>query len=107
MASQPWNTKNFSQADLLNFLQSLFVQLLALFIMLVPVVHDKSLHQPWVFIFATISFVCAILAPALYASVGPAWSNLLSYFAVISQALLTLQLIQGLQNSVLKAQKAA
>ena len=105
MVSPAWNSQNANTAELFSFLQTFNVQLLALFIMLVPVLHRKSLHKPWIFFFAATSFIFAILAPALYNSVGSAWSNLLTYLSSICQAFLTLQLVKGLQNPVACARK--
>jgi hypothetical protein len=71
----------------------------------VPVVHRASLRQPWI-IFASASLLFAILAPALYAAVWLAWSNLLAaYLSGILQAAFSLQLTKALQRPQGKTRK--
>jgi hypothetical protein len=107
MKSEPWTQQKFSYADLFNCLQTFLVQALAVFVMSIPVIHNRHLHQTWIFTFAAISLISSILSLALYPALGLSWSNLLAYFSAISQSLFALQLTKGLQSSIVKALKGA
>ncbi|RFU32894.1 hypothetical protein B7463_g3449, partial [Scytalidium lignicola] len=100
-AALAWSHSNqqlgtISDADLYQLISSSAMQLLSIFTLIMPTIYNTRLARQewfWVWVLASASTICSIVAIPLYLTTATKWSAAVSFSGNVMLALITLQLM--------------
>jgi hypothetical protein len=89
------NSHNKFDANFLNLLQQFFIQILGLYVTLVPNLrlNDSITLRSWIALLSIISVLLGLLSLVLYTSLkyGAAWAQLIAFFGSVAQILVVMR----------------